>query len=221
MGNQKGQVLIIVLMITALMTGLLGFSAGFTHWVKVKNQTESICRKHYLKAQSYVIKYARRLKKLNPKAKKLRLRLAYLYAKLVLLKDPVSISATLWQIKKVKSKQGLLDAKQKSLINTARYKIDLQIKKIKADLTKISKITPVHIEKVPFKLLATPQFSKAPSYHLPPDFYQLQHVSAQWTWLELNVLKRLFSFSCEVGVKKKGLKWHPTLKKGNPLLSSL
>ncbi len=213
----EGQTLLIVLLVASLLSGMLLFSAGFIKWTQVKNQTESVCRKHYLKAQSYAVKYAARLKKLNPSASKLRLRLGLLYAKLALLKDPVSISATLWQIKQVKSKQKLLHAKQKGLIEMARYKINLEVMGFKKGLAQKFNITPVTVPGVPFHMVARPANSTAPTYHLPPQFEQAQTVTALWSWMDFDFFKRFFSFSCRVGVKKKGLKWKPTLKKDSPL----
>ncbi|MCH2535718.1 MAG: hypothetical protein MK008_14855 [Bdellovibrionales bacterium] len=219
--SNRGQTLLLVLLVAGLLSGMLMFSAGFIKWTQVKNHTESLCRRHYLKAQSYVVKYAKRIKKLNPKATKLRFRLGVLYAKLALMKDPVSISATLWQIKKVKSKQKLLHAKQKGLIEMARYKIALEVSELKKELVQKHTITPLKLSDVHFNMEAKPINSTAPTYHLPPQFYKTQTASASWTWMDFDFFKGFFNFSCSVGVKKKGLKWKPALKKDSPLLSYL
>lgn len=219
--NEKGQTLLMIVLVGSLLSGMLLFSAGFIKWTQVKNHTESVCRRHYLKAQSYVVKYAKRIKKLNPLSTKLRFQLGVLYAKLALLKDPVSISATLWQIKQVKAKQKLLHAKQKGLIEMARYKINLETVNLKNGLLEKFNINPINISNVPFHLIAKPLNSTAPTYHLPPLFSKTQTVTAVWRWMDVDFFKSLFNFSCSVGVKKKGTKWQPTLKKDSPLLNYL
>lgn len=218
---QSGQVLILVIFITAILFGLLAFSAGLINWMQVKNQTESTCRKHYLKSQSYALKYFNRLKKLNPKARKLRYKLILLYAKLATAKDPVSIASILFQIKQTKTKQSLLDAKQKSIIEIAKYKIRLQKELFRNELSRISHIKIQKIQKVKFQTTAKPPMSKAPTYHLPANYKNTQLVQAQWSWFELIYFKQLFEFSCQVGVTKKGFKWVPSMKRAKPLLSVL
>lgn len=219
MTSESGQVLIVMLLIFSILTGLLIFSAGFVKWTQVKNNTETICRRHYLKAQSYAVKYIKRIKKLNPKATKLRLKIFFLYAKLALLKDPISISAVLFEIKQTKAKQSLLDAKQKSIIKLAQYKIKIETQRLRQKLSKVSNLRIHKIQTVPFNLIAAPPKATAPTYHLPANFAYTQTASAFWRWTDILYLKNLFNFNCSVGVKKRGLNWQPVLKKDKPLLS--
>ncbi len=146
----------------------------------------NLCRKHLLIGQDKIRYQMYKLKKLNPKAERLRDKHDRALKRLQQSKTYVELIANTLRYTAVLTEQTLFAARQKKHIAIAKMHGKTQKNLLRKKLFELNKKSQIHISDFPFEMKPQQSATLTPDYDFDSSFESAQITTASWTMQDFN-----------------------------------